>query len=75
MEDICMDNYEVIKKFDCYGKSMVIVRIGNAAHVMSAEEWHKVHDMNHKDKLKIKKVSQIGFIGGYMEQIIDIVME
>lgn len=52
-----MDNYEVIKKFDCYGKSMVIVRIGNAAHAMSVEEWHKIYGMNHQDKWKTKKVS------------------
>lgn len=32
------DEYKVIKEFECHGKSMVTVRIGNAAHVMSQEE-------------------------------------
>lgn len=41
------DEYKVIKEFECHGKQMVIVRIGNAAHVMSQEEWHKVYGRNH----------------------------
>ena len=48
------DEYEVIKEFECHGKSMVTVRIGNAAHVMSLEEWHKVYGRNHQDKWKTK---------------------
>ena len=32
------EEYEVIKEFECHGKRMVIVRVGNAAHVISLEE-------------------------------------
>ncbi len=50
-----MDNeYKFIKDFDCHGKQMVIVRIGNAAHVMNQEEWRKVYGRNHQDKWKTK---------------------
>ena len=48
------DEYKVIKEFDCYGKQMVTVRTGNAAHVMSQEEWHKVYGKNHQEKWKKK---------------------
>lgn len=48
------DGYEVIKEFECHGKPMVIVRIGNAAHVMSLEEWHKLYGRNHQEKWKTK---------------------
>lgn len=48
------DKYEVIKEFECHGKPMVTVRIGNAAHVMSLEEWHKIYGRNHQDKWKTK---------------------
>lgn len=46
------DEYEVIKEFECHGKQMVTVRIGNAAHVMSLEEWHKVYGRDHQSKWK-----------------------
>lgn len=46
-----MDNeYKVIKEFCCCGRSMVTVRIENAAHVMSLEEWHKIYGRNHMDR-------------------------
>lgn len=48
------DKYKVIKEFECHGKQMVTVRIGNAAHVMSLGEWHKIYGMNHQDKWKTK---------------------
>lgn len=48
------DKYKVIKEFSCYGKPMVTVRIGSAAHVMSQEEWHKVYGRNHQEKWKTK---------------------
>lgn len=48
------DEYEVIKEFECHGKQMVTVRIGNSAHVMSLEEWHKVYGRNHQEKWKNK---------------------
>lgn len=48
------DGYKVIKEFKCHGKQMVTVRIGNAAHVMSLEEWHKVYGRNHQEKWKTK---------------------
>lgn len=44
------DEYGVIKEFECHGKQMVTVRIGNAAHVMSLDEWHKVYGRNHQEK-------------------------
>ena len=34
--------YKMISEFCCCGKPMVTVMIGNAAHVMSQEEWCKV---------------------------------
>ena len=48
------DKYEVIKEFECHGEQMVTVRIGNAAHVMSLEEWRKVYRRSHQDKWKTK---------------------
>lgn len=48
------DGYKVIKEFECHGKTMVTVRIGNAAHVMSLEEWHKIYGRNHQDKWETK---------------------
>lgn len=55
MEKISMnDEYEVIKEFECHRKRMVIVRIGNAAHVMRLEEWHKVYGRNHQDRWDTK---------------------
>lgn len=46
--------YEIVKEFECYGKPMVTVRVGNAAHVMSREEWQKVYGRNHKDRWETK---------------------
>jgi len=48
------DEYEVIKEFEYHGKPMGIVRIGNAAHVISLEEWRKVYRRNHQEKWKTK---------------------
>lgn len=48
------NQYEVIKEFECCGKPMVTVRIGNAAHVMSQEELRKVYGRNHQDRWKTK---------------------
>lgn len=48
------DEYEVISEFCCCGKQMVSVRIGNAAHVMSLDEWHKIYGRNHQEKWKTK---------------------
>lgn len=41
------DEYKVVSNFYCYGKSMVTVKIGNVAHVMGQEEWHKVCRREH----------------------------
>lgn len=46
------DEYKVIKEFECHGGLMVIVRNGNAAHVMSLEEWCKIYGRNHQEKWK-----------------------
>ncbi len=48
------DDFKVISEFCCHGKQMVTVRIGNAVHVMSLEEWHKVYGRNHQEKWKTK---------------------
>ena len=48
------DKYEVIKEFVCHGKQMVTVMIGNAAHVMSQEEWRKIYGRCHQDKRQTK---------------------
>ena len=48
------DEYEMIKEFECHGEQMVTVRIGNAAHVMSLDEWHKIYGRNHQEKWKTK---------------------
>lgn len=42
------DKYKIISEFCCYGKPMVTVVIGNAAHVMSQEEWHKLCGRNYQ---------------------------
>ena len=49
-----MSEYEVIKEFDCYGKQMVTVKSGNAAHVMTLEDWHKIFGRNHQERWKTK---------------------
>uniref|UniRef100_N1ZW10 Uncharacterized protein n=1 Tax=Eubacterium plexicaudatum ASF492 TaxID=1235802 RepID=N1ZW10_9FIRM len=46
--------YKIIKEFECCGNQMVTVRIGNAVHVMSLEEWHKVYGRNHQEKWETK---------------------
>lgn len=33
------DDCKVISKFYCYREPMVTVRIGNATHVMSVDDW------------------------------------
>lgn len=48
------DDFKVISEFCCQGKQMVTVRIGNTAHVMSLEEWHKVYGRNHQERWKTK---------------------
>ncbi len=47
-------DYKVIQEFNCCRKPMVTVRIGNVAHVMSQEEWHKIYGRNHQDKWATK---------------------
>ena len=48
------NEYKVISEFCCCGKPMVTVRIGNAAHVMSCEEWHKLYGRIHQDRWNTK---------------------
>lgn len=71
MEEVTMDNkYKVIEEFDCHGKQMVTVRIGNTAHVMSQEEWRKIYGRNHQEKKKTK-VDWNSFTpeGGYKKKV------
>ena len=49
-----INEFEVIKEFDCHGKQMITVRTGNAVHVMSQEEWHKIYGRNHQERWKTK---------------------
>lgn len=44
------EEFKVVSEFCCHGKQIVIVRIRNAAHVMSLEEWHKIYGRNHQDR-------------------------
>lgn len=46
------NEYKMISEFCCCGKSMVTVVIGNAAHVMSQEEWQKVCGREYQDSRK-----------------------
>lgn len=46
------DGYNVVDEFWCCGKQMVTVRIGNAAHVMGQDEWHKIYGRNHPERWK-----------------------
>ena len=48
------DEYRIVSEFCCCGKTMVTVRIGNAAHVMSQEEWNKVCGRNHQSRWNTK---------------------
>lgn len=44
------DEFKVVSEFCCHRKQMVTVRIGNNAHAMSLEEWHKVYGRNHQNR-------------------------
>lgn len=46
------DEYRKVSELCCCGKPMVTVRIGDAAHVMSQEEWNKVYSRNHQARWK-----------------------
>lgn len=48
------DEYRIVSEFCYCGKPIVTVRIGDAAHVMSQEEWNKVYSRNHQDRWKTK---------------------
>lgn len=65
-----MNEYKVINQFECCGKQMVTVRIGNTANVMSLEEWRKIYGRNHQEKWKTK-VDWNRFIpeGGYKTKV------
>lgn len=55
------NDFEVVSEFCCHGKQMVTVRNGNAAHVISKEEWNKVYGRNHQD-IRGKKVAGNRFV-------------
>lgn len=55
------NEFEVVSDFCCHGKQMVTVRTGNAAHVMTLEDWHKIYGRKHQDKWK-KKVDWNRFV-------------
>lgn len=47
-------SYEIIREFNCYGKHMIIVRVGNVVHVMDYSDWQLMYEHNHKRKRKKK---------------------
>lgn len=49
------DGYEIIKEFECCGKNMVIVKIRNAAHVMTLEEWRLIYGRWHPELWKNRR--------------------
>lgn len=52
--------YEIVNQFKCCNKNMVTVKLNNAAHVMSVDEWNLTcNKMNEKHVRK----------GGYYENI------
>lgn len=48
--------YKIIEKFECCGKDMVTVMIGNNAHVMEYDDWRKIYGRNHQSRWKNVKV-------------------
>ena len=48
------DKYKVVSEFNCYGKPMVTVGIGNAAHVMRQEEWRKINGRKYQERWETK---------------------
>lgn len=53
--------YDIIKEFRCCGKHMIIVMIGNNAHVMEYDEWKKIYGRYHQDRWKNVRVDWNGF--------------
>ncbi len=51
-----MKHYKIIKEFDCCGKHMITVKIGNAVHVMDYSEWQLIYGRNHQNKWKKKLI-------------------
>lgn len=46
-------DYKVISEFECCGKPMVTVKIGNNVHVMTYEDWETLYRrMYHENKYK-----------------------
>ena len=51
---VCEENYSVISKFNCCGKTMVIVIMNGAACVMEELEYNKMVEDERKFKQKSK---------------------
>lgn len=45
-------HYKIIQEFDCCGKHMITIKIGNAAHVMDYSDWQLIYGRNHQDRWK-----------------------
>lgn len=52
-------SYEIIREFNCYGKHMIIVRVGNVVHVMDYSDWQLMYEHNHKRKRKKKRLIEM----------------
>lgn len=48
---------EVISKFKCYGKIMVVVRSNRAAHVMPLKEWEWIKKQEHNYNKRRRKIA------------------
>ena len=46
--------YTIIKEFDCHGKQIIPVKIGNAVHVMDFSDWQLIYRRNHQHKWNAK---------------------
>ncbi len=49
---------EVIGEFICCGKSMVIIRLENSAHILTKEEWKKTYGKLHPERFAEKNRKQ-----------------
>lgn len=58
MEDIKVNEYEVVGRFDCHGIDMVIIRMGDATHVMSTDDWKKVWGRLHPGRWEKEKLGK-----------------
>lgn len=49
---------ELLREFDCCGKSMVVIRLENSAHILTKEEWEKIYGKLHPERFVEKNRKQ-----------------